>query len=55
MELSTIISILGILVVPAFAYLLNKKDATQEKEITELKGTTQLQALQFSARLRSSD
>jgi len=42
MELSTIISLLGILIVPAFAYLLNKKDSSQEKEIAELKSTTQL-------------
>lgn len=33
MELSTILSILGILIVPAFAYLLNKKDASQEEKI----------------------
>ena len=33
MELSTILSILGILIVPAFAYLLNKKDAAQEEKI----------------------
>lgn len=37
MELSTIISLLGILIVPAFAYLLNKKDASQEQQLTALK------------------
>ena len=42
MELSTIISLLGILIVPSLAYLLNKKDSAQEKEITELKSTTAL-------------
>lgn len=33
MDTSTIISILGILIVPAFAYLLNKKDEAQEEKI----------------------
>jgi len=33
METGTIISLLGILIVPAFAYLLNKKDAAQEEKI----------------------
>lgn len=33
METGTIISILGILIVPAFAYLLNKKDSAQEEKI----------------------
>lgn len=42
MEISTILSVLGILIVPAFAYLLNKKDSSQEKEIAELKSTTML-------------
>lgn len=42
MEIGTIISILGILIVPAIAYLLNKKDSAQEKEIAELKRTTEL-------------
>lgn len=42
MEIGTILSILGILIVPSIAYLLNKKDAAQEKEITELKGTCKL-------------
>ena len=37
MEISTILSILGILIVPAFAYLLNKKDASQEQQLTALK------------------
>jgi len=37
MELSTLISVFGILIIPAFAYLLNKKDAAQEKEIEALK------------------
>lgn len=37
MELSTLISVFGILIVPAFAYLLNKKDAAQEKEIDALR------------------
>ena len=37
MELSTIISVLGILIVPAFAYLLNKKDSSQEQQLTALK------------------
>lgn len=36
METGTIISILGILIVPAFAYLLNKKDAAQEEQIKAL-------------------
>ena len=39
MELGTIISLLGILIVPALAYLLNKKDASQEKEIVSLRET----------------
>ena len=42
MELSTILSILGILIVPAITYLLNKKDAAQEKEIAELQATCKL-------------
>lgn len=42
MELSAIIAIAGALIVPALGYLLNKKDASQEKEIAELKGTTAL-------------
>lgn len=37
MELSTILSVLGILIVPAFAYLLNKKDSSQEKDLKDLK------------------
>lgn len=47
MELSTIISIFGILIVPAIAYLLNKKDTAQEKEIEALKAAQkeQLDAL----------
>lgn len=47
MELSTLISVFGILIVPAFAYLLNKKDAAQEKEIEALKAAQkeQLDAL----------
>lgn len=36
METGTIIAILGILIVPAFAYLLNKKDAAQEEQIKAL-------------------
>jgi hypothetical protein len=42
MELSTILSILGVLIVPAIGYLLNKKDSAQEKEIDELKKTSAL-------------
>lgn len=47
MELSTLISVFGILIIPAFAYLLNKKDAAQEKEIEALKAAQkeQLDAL----------
>jgi hypothetical protein len=36
METGTILSILGILIVPAFAYLLNKKDAAQGEQIKAL-------------------
>lgn len=42
MDLSTIIAILGILIVPAMAHLLNKKDAAQEKEITALQELVRL-------------
>ena len=42
MEISTVLSILGILIVPAITYLLNKKDAAQEKEIAELQATCKL-------------
>lgn len=42
MDLSTILSILGILIVPAFAHLLNKKDTAQEKEIKALQDHVQL-------------
>lgn len=42
MEISTILSILGILIVPAIAYLLDKKDSAQEKEIADLKDATHL-------------
>jgi hypothetical protein len=42
MELSTILSILGILIVPAIGYLLNKKDSAQEEDIKDLKKTAEL-------------
>jgi hypothetical protein len=42
MEPSTILSILGVLIVPVIGYLLNKKDTAQEKEIEELKKTSSL-------------
>ena len=40
MEPSTILSILGALIVPVIGYLLNKKDTAQEKEIEDLKKTS---------------
>jgi type III secretory pathway component EscV len=37
MELSTAFSILAIIIVPIVTYLLNKKDAAQEKQLDALK------------------
>lgn len=42
MDLNIALSILSIVIIPIIAYLLNKKDGAQEKELTDLKAATQL-------------